>query len=483
MSDVPPPSSTPPSLPPPSPSQPAPGPAPEPAPGHDRHQHRRWPWLLLLAVLLLAGVGGLVWHRHAASAGGAAGGAAAPGPAQGPASITVGSSRSGDINVYVHALGTITPITTVTVSSLVTGQVTAVSYREGQIVTQGERLIDIDARPFQANVQQAQGSLQHDQALLVEARMDLQRYRAAFAKGAIAKQQLDDQEQLVVQDQGSVESDAGTLAYDQVQLGYCHITSPLTGRVGLRLVDTGNVVFSGSSTTLAVITQLQPITIVFSVAEDDLPAIEEQLQSGRTLAVDAFDRTDEHRLESGHLTALDNEVDTTTGTVKFRAELPNATLGLYPNQFVNARLLLKTLHQATLVPSAAVQHNGPNAFVYVVKSNAVAVQAVTVLTSDDHDTAVTGLGPGAQVATTGFDRLENGVTVQVRDAITKSPGVDPSAGKGADPDADKGDKIGKGVTDADQSAGSGQGTSQDQGGHAGTKDGQDHGGGTASSPP
>ena len=527
MSDVPPPSTPPPALPPPVAPAPAAtaqqlaasGPAiqpgeraptgatqlalPAPAtpqktePQH--HRHRLWPWLVVAAILILGGAGFLVWHhRHAK----AAGGADAHGPGQGPASITVGSSHSGSMNVYVRALGTITPITTVTVFSQVTGQVTAVSFCEGQIVTKGDHLLDIDARPYQATVLQAQGTLQHDQGLLAEARMDLQRYRAAFAKGAIARQQLDDQEQLVVQDEGSVEADQGALAYDQVQLGYCHITAPLTGRIGLRLVDSGNVVFSGASTTLAVVTQLQPITVVFSVAEDDLPAVEEQLQTGRTLAVDAFDRSDEHRLESGHLTALDNEVDTTTGTVKFRAELPNAKLKLYPNQFVNARLLLKTLHQATLVPTAAVQHNGPNAFVYVVKDNAVTMQPVTVLTSDDKNTAITGLGPGVQVATTGFDRLENGVTVQVRDAGGKAPGGDASASKGVGAGGDQGGGADKGGTgdaadangktdsssagdQGDKPAGADQtsASGQDQDSHADKKDAQDHGGGGASSSP
>jgi len=524
MSDVPPPSTPPPALPAPAASASAPtaqqlaasGPAiqpgqlaptgatqlalpapPQPEQPHRHRRHRLWPWLVLVALLILGGAGFVVWHhRHAQSGAATPGGAAAHGPGQGPAAITVGSSHSGDMKVYVRALGTITPITTVTVFSQVTGQVTAVSFHEGQIVTKGDHLLDIDARPFQATELQAQGTLQHDQGLLAEARMDLQRYRAAFAKGAIAKQQLDDQEQLVVQDQGSVEADQGSLAYDQVQLGFCHITAPLTGRIGLRLVDSGNVVFSGTGTTLAVVTQLQPITMVFSVAEDDLPAIEEQLQSGKTLAVDAYDRSDEHRLESGHLTALDNEVDTTTGTVKFRAELPNAKLALYPNQFVNARLLLKTLHQATLVPTAAVQHNGPTAFVYVVKDNAVTMQPVTVLSSDDKNTALTGLGPGVQVATTGFDRLENGVSVQVREAGNKAPGGDASAAKGSDrggdqsgtsdkgdtadtndksDKSDKADKADKG----DQSSTSGQ----DQDGHGGKKDASDHTGGGASSAP
>ena len=192
--------------------------------------------------------------------------------------------------------------------------------------------------------------------------MDLQRYQEAYAKNAIAKQQLDDQEQVVVQYEGTVKADQGTVAYDQVQLEYCHIVSPINGRVGLRLVDPGNTIFSGSSSTLVVITQLQPITVVFNVSEDDLPRVQTQLVGDNKLEVDVFDRANDNQLESGNLTSLDNQVDTTTGTVRFRAEFPNKDHELFPNQFVNARLLVQLLKGVTLVPSAAVQHNGTAAF-------------------------------------------------------------------------------------------------------------------------
>jgi multidrug efflux system membrane fusion protein len=371
-------------------------------------------------VLLLAVLGWVFRHDFLPSHGQEAGQAGAAGgggkPQQAPAAITVGAARTGDMPVYVNTLGTVTPVTTVSVYSLNTGQVTRVFYHEGQIVKKNDPLIDIDARPYQATLAQAEGTLERDRAQLNEAQMDLKRYRTAFAKGAIAKQLLDDQEQLVLQDTGTVGADEGAVAYDQVQLGYCHIVSPITGRVGLRLVDTGNVVFAGAASTLLVITQLQPITVVFNVAEDELPGIQAQLHGAKPLTVDAFDRSDEKLIESGQLIALDNAVDTTTGTVKFRAELANQALALYPNQFVNARLLVQTLHQVTLIPTAAVQHNGTDAFVYLVKPDTtVAVQPITVLTSDDHDTAVKGVDAGAKLATSGFDRLENGVTVQVRD--------------------------------------------------------------------
>jgi multidrug efflux system membrane fusion protein len=334
---------------------------------------------------------------------------------QGGAAITVGRATAGDINIYIEALGTVTPVNTVTVYSQITGRVVAVHYHEGQMVHEGDPLIDVDARPYEATLTQAQGNLEHDRGLLAEARIDLQRYRDAWAKNAIARQQLEDQEQVVVQDEGTVKSDEGTVAYDQTELSYCHIVAPVTGRVGLRLVDPGNTIFAGSNSTLVVITQLQPITVVFNVSEDDLAQVDAQLKGGRRLSVDAFDRSDENKLASGALTSLDNEVDTTTGTVKFRAGFPNRDLSLFPNQFVNARLLVKTLKKATLVPTAAVERNGTQAFVYVLQpNNTVSVQNIQVSTANDQNTAVTGINPGATIATSGFDRLENGVAVTVK---------------------------------------------------------------------
>jgi multidrug efflux system membrane fusion protein len=366
-----------------------------------------WVVILVLALLVL-----LIVRSFS-------GGKSAPPPGKNAqpagAAITVGQARTGDINIYIDALGIVTPLNTVTVYSQITGRVTAVHYHEGQMVREGDPLIDVDPRPYEAMVTQAQGNLDHDRGLLAEARIDLQRYKDAFAKNAIARQQLEDQEQVVVQDEGTVKSDEGTLAYDQAELSYCHIVAPVSGRVGLRLVDPGNTIFSGSNSTLVVLTQLQPITVVFNVSEDDLAQVQAQLKGGRRLSVDAFDRANEKKIASGALTSLDNEVDTTTGTVKFRAEFQNQNLALFPNQFVNARMLVKTLSKATLVPTAAVQHNGTQAFVYTVQpDNTVAVQQVQVSTSNDQDTAVTGINPGTTVATSGFDRLENGVHVTVK---------------------------------------------------------------------
>ena len=336
------------------------------------------------------------------------------------------------MNVYVDALGTVTPEATVTIFSQITGRVMSVHYHEGQLVAKGQALVDIDPRPYQANLTQAEGQLQRDQAVLAEARIDLARYQAALARNAIAKQQVDDQEQAVQQDEGTVKADQGTVAYDQVELAYCHIVAPISGRVGLRLVDPGNTVFSGSSSTLVVITQLQPITVVFNVSEDDLPQVQEQLKGNRKLEVDAYDRADDHQIATGALTSLDNEVDTTTGTVKFRAEFANKDLSLFPNQFVNARLLVRTLQNVTLVPNAAVQLNGTAAFVYIVNpNNTVGVQPITTSSSDENLTAVQGVSSGVTLATSGFDRLENGAQVQVHKSGSQQKGN--SAGGGTSP--------------------------------------------------
>jgi multidrug efflux system membrane fusion protein len=385
---------------------------------------RAWLWITLLLLVLVAVF--LVYKytgpKNAGGASGAAGASGSTGAASsgggktrgqtGPASITVGQAKTGDINIYVQALGTVTPESTITLYSQITGVVTAVHYKEGQIVHKGQPLVDIDPRPSEATLAQAEGTLKHDTGLLDEAKMDLERYQAAVARPAVARQQAE------------VQTDQGTVAYDKVQLSYCHIVAPISGRVGLRLVDPGNTVFAGSSSTLVVITQLSPITVVFNVSEDDLPQVQEQLKARKTLQVDAFDRAFVKQIESGKLTSLDNQIDTTTGTLKFRATFANKNLDLFPNQFVNARLLVDTLKNATLVPSNSVQHNGTASFVYVVKTDkTVKVQNIQTQTSNDTVTAVTGINPGTPVATSGFDRLENGVHVQV-----KQPGAKGASG-------------------------------------------------------
>jgi multidrug efflux system membrane fusion protein len=334
--------------------------------------------------------------------------------------IHAGTAYRGDMGVYINALGTVTPISTINIYSQVSGQVLAVHYREGQIVHSGDPLIDIDPRPYRAQLQQAGGLLDHDRGVLKQAEIDLARYQEAFALHAIAKQVLDDQEQIVIQDQGAVKYDLGQVQYAEIQLSYCHITAPTSGRVGLRLVDSGNTVFAGSSNALVVITELQPITVVFNIAEDHLGEVQTQLGQHKPLAVEAFDRSAETKVATGTLLSVDNQIDTSTGTVRFRGEFSNRDLALFPNQFVNARLLVKTFKDSVLIPSAAIQRNGTQAFVFVVDKNAVSVRNITEQSTDGYATAVEGLRAGEIVALSSFDKLQEGTPVQVEQSPQKT---------------------------------------------------------------
>ncbi len=332
------------------------------------------------------------------------------------ATIKVATVRSGDIGLYVEALGTVTPLSTVNVYSQITGKVMAVNYREGQMVRKGQSLIEVDPRPYEAQLEEAQGTLEHDRGLLAQAKIDLARYQRASALNAIARQTLEDQEQAVVQYQGTVRNDEGQVKYAQVQLSYCHLDAPASGRVGLRLVDPGNTIFSGSSNALVVITQLQPISVVFNVAEDNLDKVRGQILHRKALPIDVFDRSQQLKLASGTLLTLDNQVDTTTGTVRFRGEFANKNLSLFPNQFVNTRLLVDTLKSTMLVPSAAVQRNGVQTFVYLVNGDTVHTHDITELTSDGTVSAVQGVAIGDVVAVTGFDKLQDAAKITVQSA-------------------------------------------------------------------
>jgi len=361
----------------------------------------------LVAILALSLVVGLRFSRHRSPS------AAASGASQPLTLIHAAQSLQGDLGAYIDALGTVTPVSTVNIFSQVTGQVIAVHYREGQLVQKGDPLIDIDPRPFRAQLQQAEGLLDHDRGVLKQAEIDLARYREAFAEHAVAQQILDDQEQAVVQDQGTVKFDEGQVQSATVQLSYCHITSPSAGRVGLRLIDVGNTAFAGGSNSLVVITELQPITVVFNVAEDHLGEVQTQLQQHAPLLVDAFDRNAEKRIARGTLLTLDNQIDTSTGTVRLRGEFNNRDLALFPNQFVNVRLLVRTLKDTVLIPSAAVQRNGTQAFVFVVNKNTVSVRNITEQSFEGNTTAVAGLQAGEWVAVSGFDKLQDGTQVTV----------------------------------------------------------------------
>jgi multidrug efflux system membrane fusion protein len=327
--------------------------------------------------------------------------------------IRTATVRRGSIGQYIEAIGTVTPVATINLYSQVNGEVTAVHYVEGQIVHRGDPLVDIDPRPYEAQLLQYQGQLERDQALLKQAEIDLARYQAASSQDAIPKQNYEDQIQAVAQYRGAVKNDMGQVQYGQVQLSYCHLTAPISGRVGLRLVDPGNTVFSGSSSPIAVITQLQPITIVFNVAEDDLNQVRSELTHRHDLRVEAYDRSRLARIATGKLLTLDNQVDTSTGTIRFRAQFENADLALFPNQFVNARLLVRTLRNQLLVPTEAVQYNGVQSFVYLVRDGAAHVQPITEIATEGEDAAVEGLQPGDSIAITGFDKIEDGTHVSI----------------------------------------------------------------------
>ena len=365
-------------------------------------------WIAILLIFAVAFV--LVLRHHEAAATAATGRRGAMG---GAVAITTVTAQKGNIGVYVDAIGTVTPVYTASIVSQVSGIVTAVHYTEGQMVQKGDPLIEIDARPYAATLAQAQGILERDKGVLAQAQMDLERYKAAWARNAIPKQTLDDQEKLVQQDLGTGHNDEATVQYDQIQVEYCHIVAPITGRVGLRLVDPGNVVQANAGTVLAVVTQIQPITAVFSVAEDDLGKIQPQLSKRAKLEVDAFDRSDQKQLAKGTLLTLDNQIDTTTGTVKARAEFANSDSSLFPNQFVNIRLLVNTLVGVTLIPSAAVQHNGQAAFVFVLANNKAHLTPITVGVTNATTAQVEGIAPGDVLATSSFDKLQDNTPISI----------------------------------------------------------------------
>lgn len=375
-----------------------------------RPRRRRWIWGMVLGLFALVFYVVLRHHDDPTQA--------APNTRRammgGPVTINAVNAKSGDIGVYLSAIGTVTPVYTSTITSQVNGIISSVHYKESQFVRRGDPLIDIDPRPYQALLEQAQGTLDKDTHILGQSRMDLERYRAAWSRNAIAKQTLDDQEKIVLQNEGTVKNDQGVVDYDKVQLGYCHITAPFDGRVGLRLIDPGNVVQANSTTALVVITQLQPITVIFTVAEDYLGEIHAELEQRIPLPVDTFDRALLTKIASGKLLAVDNQIDTTTGTVRLRAQFDNRKNELFPNQFVNTRLLVRTQHNATLIPTSAIQHNGTASFVYLISGDGTAhMQNVKPGVEDSGNTAVEGIKPGDQVANSSFEKLQNNAKVKI----------------------------------------------------------------------
>jgi multidrug efflux system membrane fusion protein len=381
-------------------------------PGVAHPDRRRWLWIgVAIAVAAAVAFAWYIWPRSNQEAA-----SRSPGDQSGrPLPVVAAQARSGSIDVALSALGTVTPLNVVTVHTRVDGELIRVNFREGQFVKAGDLLAEIDPRPFQVQLTQAQGQLAKDQALLANAKVDLDRYRKLLAQDSISEQQVATQEALVRQDQGIVESDQGQVDNARLQLTYSKITSPISGRVGLRQIDPGNIVHASDSNGLVVITQLQPITVLFPIPEDNLPRVMKRMQTGEPVPVEVFDRAQKAKLAVGKLVTIDNQIDTMTGTVKMRAEFPNADSALFPNQFVNVRMVVETLPDATLVPSSAIQRGAPGTFVYVVKSdNTVTVSPVKLGPVQGETTAIeSGITVGDNVVVDGADKLREGSKVEL----------------------------------------------------------------------
>ncbi|MFZ3210122.1 MAG: MdtA/MuxA family multidrug efflux RND transporter periplasmic adaptor subunit [Terriglobales bacterium] len=387
-----------------------------------RHRpRRRWLWLTACAVLAVVVLYFLLRSHQSSSASQAGAGR---GPAAVP--VTAATAHTGDIGVYYTGLGAVTPLYTVTVKSRVDGQLMKVYYKEGQTVRQGAPLVEIDPRPYEVQLTQAQGQLIKDQANLQNARVDLARYQELIKRNAVAEQQLATQQATVTQDEGAVKTDQGLIDSAKLNLVYCHINSPITGRVGLRLVDPGNIVLAASNTGLMVIAQIEPISVIFTISEDQLPPVVQKFRAGQKLQVDAYDRDLKKKLSQGTLLTMDNQIDPTTGTLRLRAIFDNKDDALFPNQFVNARLLVEEKHGVTLVPTAAIQRNSQKTFVYLVKPDqTVTVRNITLGTTEGDEAEIaSGLAPGDVVVTTGVDKLQEGskVNAQITDGKPPRPG-------------------------------------------------------------
>ncbi|MFI4948858.1 MAG: MdtA/MuxA family multidrug efflux RND transporter periplasmic adaptor subunit [Alphaproteobacteria bacterium] len=365
-------------------------------------------WLLLILFV----VGGLVaWVVLRAGHQ-----AATTGRFQSSGPMPVGTAKvgKGDMPIVLSGLGAVTPLATVTVKTQIAGQLTEVAFKEGQVVNKGDFLAQIDSRPYQVALEQAEGQLAKDQALLKNAQVDLARYRTLIAENSVARQILDTQAALVQQDVGTVQADQAQVDTQKLNLVYCHIIAPVGGRVGLRQVDPGNYVQTSDANGIVVITQLQPISVIFTLPEDNLPTVLKRLHAGAALPATAYDRTGATKLDTGTLETVDNQIDPTTGTVKLRAIFDNPETSLFPNQFVNVKLLVDTLHDASIAPISAIQRGAPGTFVYLVNGDTVSAQPVALGPGDNQSVAITkGLTPGQVVVTDGADRLKDGAKVKV----------------------------------------------------------------------
>jgi len=402
---------------------------------HPKRRHGRW----LAALCLLLAAAGAYWYFSKLPAAPGAGAPPAGRSGGGPNAagrsvpVTMAPARKGDVDVRIAGLGSVVPVATVTVRTRIDGQLMKVLFREGQVVRAGDLLAEIDPRPYQVQLDQAEGQMAKDRALLNNARIDLERYRVLLAQDSVAKQQLDTQESLVRQYEGTVRVDQAQIDNAKLQLIYCRVSAPIGGRLGLRQVDPGNMVHASDANGLVVITQLQPITVVFTIPEDNLPPVMQKLRAGERLAVEAYDRADKVKLASGALLTVDNQIDPTTGTVKLKAQFANQDLSLFPNQFANVRMLLDVKRDATLVPGAAIQRGTPGTFVYLVKpDNTVTVRVVKLGPAQGDDVSIAaGLAPGEQVVVDGADKLREGAKVEPV-SKTATPGKD-GASKGPNP--------------------------------------------------
>ncbi|MCQ8241037.1 MdtA/MuxA family multidrug efflux RND transporter periplasmic adaptor subunit [Rhizosaccharibacter radicis] len=399
-------------------------------------RRRRWlPWLILLIAISAVAFALLRPRSQTGNPGGGHrhGGGSAGQEAAGPQPVTVAKAHLGDMPVVLTQLGTVTPLATITVQSQLSGYLLEVNFTEGQTVHKGDQLALVDPRLYQAQLVQYEGALVRDQAQLREAKADLARYQLLLSQKSIASQTAQNQIFVVGQYEGAVKADQGQIDYAKQQIDYCHIRSPVDGRVGLRQVDAGNYITSSATNGLVVVTQLHPISVIFTIPQDQIPAVQDQLRAGATLQVEAYDRTNTVKLATGKVFTLDNTIDTATGTVRIRSMFPNEDDRLFPNQFVNARLLLRTVHDAVLVPTGAIQAGSQGNFVYVVKpDDTVDVRDVTTGVSADGQVLVSkGLAAGETVVTDGTDRLHAGSKVRVPATSPSAPAANDDQAAGA----------------------------------------------------
>jgi multidrug efflux system membrane fusion protein len=384
-----------------------------------RPKRHWWIWVVMLAL-----IGGGVWYFRGSRTEEAQSSQAGPGGSGGgrrgggfnmanmSVPVVVATAQRGDLPVYYNGLGTVTAFNTVTVRSRVDGQIMKINFTEGQFVHAGDSLLEIDPRPFQVQLEQAEGQLAKDQAQQRDAQVNLDRYQLLYKEGVIPKQQLDTQNAQVGQFDGAIKSDQAAIDNAKLQITYCHITAPISGRVGLRLVDIGNIVHASDSNGLLVITQLQPISVIFTLPQDQLPAVAAKLRSGSQLTVQAFDRDDTAEIEAGKLLTIDNQIDTTTGTFKLKAIFNNERNLLFPNQFVNVHLLVDTKKNLTIVPAAAIQRGPQGTYVYAVKDGVARIQDVTIAQTTGGNIGLSaGLVNGDMVVIDGADKLQDGSKV------------------------------------------------------------------------